>query len=286
MAAPGLRGDRRGRSAPRARFPGSQTQTRRWTMNKVGSLFALGTLAFLALASANGVVAPPRTDSQPVAHAGMDGRMHHRHDAPQSLVVCTGWHALCSKSTDCKVTGDRADCDCLRVDENHIVMTTEIQDAAVKRQTEARCTDAHPCDVDEAPVCKAIAHGQYKVNHVRYDWVSTYSYRGWCGLLPGFTPCDQSVPDYAGDPIWAICDVAPCTEIRNPIDPEKPLTCQCRVVRNVAFVGVNGSCKGDRGGIMSSFPAASWDFQNNTYPVPVPGYEYVQGACAAFASDP
>jgi hypothetical protein len=30
----------------------------------------------------------------------------------------------------------------------------------------------------------------------------------------------------------------------------------------------------------------AWDFQNNTYPFPMPGYEYVQGACAPLGSDP
>ena len=105
---------------------------------------------------------------------------------PQELVVCTGWHALCSIATDCRVKGETANCDCLQVDEMYIVMTNEIQDAAVKRQTLAKCTVGHPCDPDDAPVCRAIADGRYRVNGVRYDWVSTYSYRGWCGVLPKF----------------------------------------------------------------------------------------------------
>jgi len=49
---------------------------------------------------------------------------------------------------------------------------------------------------------------------------------------------------------------------------------------------MNGSCIGDGGGIMSSFPLSSWDFDNNTYPLAVPGYEYVRGACARLKSDP
>jgi len=255
-------------------------------MNKLGGWLVIATLAFLALANPGRVDAQPGNGPPSAAQAGTHARAHHARDAPQSLVVCTGWHALCSNATDCKVSGDRADCDCLRVNENHIVMTTEIQDAAVKRQTEARCTEARPCDVDEAPVCKAIAHGQYRVGKARYDWVSTYSYRGWCSLVPLFRPCDQDARGYEGDDDWAICDAAPCTEIPHPANPERPLVCQCRVVRNEAFVGTNGSCKGDRGGIMSSFPMTSWDFDANTYPVPVPGYEYVQGACGAYKSDP
>lgn len=204
---------------------------------------------------------------------------------PQLGVACTGWHALCGASTDCTMRGDEADCDCLRVDETHIVETTEIQDPELKRQTRARCTEAHPCAVDQAPVCQAIKDGQYQVNGVRYEWVSTYSYRGWCSLVHEFVPCDPSAPGYVGDSSWAICDVAPCTEIQDPRDPERPLRCRCRVETG-PFVGTNGTCTGDDGGIMSSFPVSQWDFQNGTYPIPVPGYEYVQGACAPSTSDP
>ena len=205
---------------------------------------------------------------------------------PQDWVVCTGWHALCSASPDCKVTGDIASCDCMRVDETHIVMTSEIRDTAVKRLTDVKCTDDQPCDVDQAPVCKAIKTGEYQVDNVRYDWVSTYSYRGWCGLLDqNLTACDQRAPGYSGDSNWAICDAAPCTVNQNPSDPNRPLSCQCRI-ENTPFVGTNESCKGDNGGIVSSFPLQSWDFQNVTYPFPMPGYEYVRGACAPLKSDP
>jgi len=43
-------------------------------------------------------------------------------NTPQAAVVCTGWHALCDASTDCKVNGNTADCACWRVNENHIVV--------------------------------------------------------------------------------------------------------------------------------------------------------------------
>ena len=91
--------------------------------------------------------------------------------------------------------------------------------------------------------------------------------------------CDQSEPGYSGNLYWAVCDGAPCTENPNPFDPERPLTCQCRVEEG-PFVGINGSCTGDNGGIMSSSPLETWDFQTNTYRIPIPGLEYVQGACA------
>lgn len=205
---------------------------------------------------------------------------------PQDFVVCTGWHALCSASADCKMNNDRADCDCFRVNETHIVETDEIQDTAVKRLTNAKCTDEHPCATDEAPVCKAIKDGQYQVKDVSYAFVSTFSYRGWCSLLQAKPKaCDQRVPGYAGDLNWAICDGAPCTESRNPPDPERPLSCQCRL-ENGPFLGANGRCTGDNGGIMSSSPLSAWDFQNNTYRIPLPGLDYVQGACAPLKSDP
>lgn len=234
-------------------------------MKRNGSLL-LSSLVFLAVGSGASAQSPRRS-------------------VPQDWVVCTGWHALCSASTDCRMSGDRAACSCLRVNETHVVMTSVIQDAAVKRLTNARCTSERPCDVDQAPVCKAIADGQYEVDKVRYEWVSTYSYRGWCGLLQAKPKaCDQRASGYSGDLYWAICDAAPCTENPNPSDPDKPLSCQCRVEKT-PFVGPDNRCVGDNGGIMSSFPLESWDFKNSTYPFPMPGYEYVQGACAPLKSD-
>ena len=207
-------------------------------------------------------------------------------NAPQEFVVCTGWHALCTASPDCRMNGDRADCDCMRVNETHIVWTGEIRDSLAKRLTFERCTTQHPCAVDEAPICKVIADGKYEVDRVRYRWVSTYSYRGWCTILqikPAF--CDPTSEGYRGDVNWAVCDAAPCTTNKNPTDPERPLSCQCRV-ESGAFLGVNGSCTGVNGGIMSSSPASIWDFKNETYTFYMPGYEYVRGACAPLKSDP
>lgn len=215
----------------------------------------------------------------------METSNESRAGAPQEFVVCTGWHALCAV-TDCRLSGDGADCDCFRVEEPHIVETSAIQDMAVKRLTQARCTTEDRCDVDEAPVCGAIKNGAYEVNQVRYDWVSTYSYRGWCSFLRvKLKACDQNEPGYAGDLSWALCDAAPCTETQDPEDAERPLSCQCQV-RNSPFVGANGSCTGDNGGIMSSFPLEAWDFERATYTISIPGYEYVHGACAALKSDP
>ncbi len=204
--------------------------------------------------------------------------------APQDFVVCTGWHALCSSSQDCKKTGNHADCDCLRVNENHIVATDEIQDQAVRVATRANCTQQKPCALDEAPICQSIQAGQYEVKHQKYKWVSTYSYRGWCGILAqGVVGCDISQTGYSGDREWAICDAAPCVEKQNPSDPNKPLSCQCRV-KSEPFVSF-GSCTGINGGIMSSMPLWAWDFQKNDYTFPMPGYEYVKSACEMLKSD-
>ena len=85
----------------------------------------------------------------------------HSAVAPQLGVACTGWHALCSGVTDCQLSSEGVDCDCWRVNEPYIVMTSEIQDVKVKRMTEIRCTNRHPCYVDEAPVCGAINDGRY-----------------------------------------------------------------------------------------------------------------------------
>lgn len=204
--------------------------------------------------------------------------------APQDFVVCTGWHALCSSSLDCKMTGDRADCDCLRVNEAHIVATDEIQDIAAKLATITKCTVQNPCSIDEAPVCQAIQAGQYEVDQVNYQWVSTYSYRGWCDILAqGVVACDINSPGYSGDQYWAICDAAPCVENPNPSDWNKPLSCNCRV-RNEPFASF-GSCTGIHGGIMSSMPLWAWDFERNDYTFPMPGYEFVKGACEVLESD-
>lgn len=253
-------------------------------MKRIGK-FVLTSLLALATANLTVVNAPAQNARQSVVQGGE--KTNSTRNAPQDFVVCTGWHALCTSSPDCKLNGDTATCDCLRVNENHIVATGEIQDAAVKRLTQIRCTNAHPCAVDQAPVCGAIKSGQYEVENVKYEWVSTYSYRGWCGLLQQkLVACDPNSPGYSGDFKWAICDAAPCTENQNPSDTNKPLSCQCRVVENTPFVGTNGSCTGENGGIISSMLESAWDFQNNTYTFPMPGYEYVQGACAALKSDP
>ncbi len=234
-------------------------------------------LRLLALASVVSLAAACETSS--------DDRSDGLGGAPEELVVCTGWHALCSASPDCRVSGDSAECDCMRVDETHIVQTSAIQDVEIKRLTLARCTSERPCDVDEAPVCAAIRDGTYEVDGVRYEWVSTYSYRGWCEILEEeFVPCDPAEAGYTGDRFWAICDAAPCTEIPTPPDPDRPLRCQC-VVADGPFVGL-GDCTGVDGGIVSSFPVSAWDFENDDYTFEMPGYEYVRGACEPVGSDP
>jgi hypothetical protein len=252
-------------------------------MRSRNALRAAGAACLLlaALPARAGSPASPPAQNAAQPQVGDNSKAHN---LPQDFVVCTGWHALCTESTDCKMIGNQADCDCLRGNEAHIVYTSAIQDAAVKHLTQAKCTNEHPCDVDQAPVCRAIQNRQYTVDGIKYEWVSTYSYRGWCSILPKLQVCDQQATGYTGDLYWAICDAAPCTESQNPSNPDRPLSCRCPVQKS-SFVGTNGSCVGDSGGIMSAMELSAWDFSNNTYPFPMPGYEYVQGACAPLKSN-
>jgi hypothetical protein len=64
-----------------------------------------------------------------------------------------------------------------------------------------------------------------------------------------------------------------------------PLSCRC-LVEDTPFVGPGGRCTGDDGGILSSFPVSAWDFEHETYTFPMPGYDFVRGACAPLTSDP
>ena len=66
-------------------------------------------------------------------------------------------------------------------------------------------------------------------------------------------PCVPDEDGFPEDLHWALCDAAPCTENPNPSDPDKPLSSQCRV-EDTPFVGIDGSCTGENGEIISSFP--------------------------------
>jgi hypothetical protein len=200
---------------------------------------------------------------------------------PQFSVECTGWHALCSLATDCKMTSpQQADCACWQVQEQHIIVTTNIKDetfggAPIKEETQRRCTTVHPCAVDEAPVCQAI-----KDLLEDKQWVSTYSYRGWC---ENWDPVKCEGKN-AG--LWADCMTSPCTVMEDPSDPNRPLSCQC-TVNDGGFVGTNGTCDdGDQDTVMSTIPRLTWDFDNNEFSFSMPGYHaYVKGACAPVESD-
>ena len=195
---------------------------------------------------------------------------------PQGAIQCTGWHALCSLATDCRVIDGVAYCDCWKVNEPYVVITADIQDLQVKADTEKACTSVHPCEMDEAPVCKAIKDGTFTVDGIKYEWVSTYSYRGWC---------DNWNPVQCDAGPWADCMTYPCTENQNPTDPNRPLVCQC-TVKHLPFVGSNGGCVTGEGEVMSTINQLLWNFDQNQFTLSMPGYEYVKGACAPILSDP
>jgi len=198
---------------------------------------------------------------------------------PQVSVECTGWHALCSLATDCRVgPSGKADCDCWRVDENHMVVTGAIKDPAVRAATQRRCTNKNPCGVDEAPVCKAIQSREMIVDGVQTDWVSTYSYRGWCKNWKPVA-CDRT---NGKDGPWADCMTSPCTE--NHSGTDRPLTCQC-TVHDGGFIGTNGGCATAQDEVMSTIPRETWSFENNQFTLDMNGYEFVKGACADIGSD-
>lgn len=236
----------------------------------VASVLSYGSMAWAQTPSENAVKNGGKASAGDLAEASI----------PQINVACTGWHALCDAADDCTVVGDKANCACWRVKEQHIVVVSKITDTEVKGLTESVCTKGHPCDVDQAPVCSAIKSGQYTVDGVQYPWVSTYSYRGWC---ENFRPADCSG---AKTGQWADCMTSPCEEIPNPADPQRPLSCQC-VVKQSDFVGINGTCN-PRGPdkVQSTFENGLWNFKANTYVVPPPGYKYVREACATLKSDP
>jgi hypothetical protein len=57
-------------------------------------------------------------------------------------------------------------------------------------------------------------------------------------------------------------------------------------MKDTAFVGTEGRCKTKKGKVMSTINQELWDFDNRKFTLPMPGYEYVEGACAPLQSDP
>jgi len=203
-------------------------------------------------------------------------------DKPQETVECTGWHAVCALATGCQVVGqDTADCACWKVNERHVVVTIGIKDDTfggkqIMERTRSKCTTLHPCGLDEAPVCHAIK----KLLPSR-QWVSTFSYRGWCRNWDP-VKCEG---EKAGP--WADCMTSACTESQDPQDRRRPLNCQC-TVHNGPFVGTRGTCDGRPGTVMSTIQISFWDFDNDMFAsfAEMPGNEYVnKEACGRLTSD-
>jgi hypothetical protein len=205
-----------------------------------------------------------------------------KHSIPQPQVVCTGRHALCSFADDCVVDKNNpwlANCACWEVSEPHIVSTADIKDQAfgglpIKKMTQRLCTVDHPCNVDEAPVCMAIKRLLQNQRRA-YNWVSTYSYRGWCENWEPVACGNKNSP-------WADCMSSPCREVAPGTD--RPLNCRCDVLTG-PFVGTRGSCDAGKGKVMSTIKQEMWDFDHNTYRIPPSGFEYVNSACSSLGSD-
>ena len=203
-------------------------------------------------------------------------------DPPQETVECSGWHAVCALATDCKLaalaTGPApptATCDCWKVTEQHMVMTSNIKNETfgnvqMKELTQAVCTNNHPCGLDEAPVCSAI-----KAMVPNDHWVSTFSYRGWC----------KNWDPVKCEGLWADCMTSACTESQKPKDPNRPLSCHCTLHAS-RFVGTNGRCSAQPSTVMSTIRIETWDFDNNTFAFSVAGDDYVKEACSPIKSDP
>jgi hypothetical protein len=87
------------------------------------------------------------------------------------------------------------------------------------------------------------------VNKVKYDWVSTYSYRGWCSLL-NLKPkaCDQNAIGYTGDLYWAVCDLRYARLV--PLLPGRGNPCSMGSPEHRMFV----SCLGGYGAYNAASP--------------------------------
>lgn len=214
----------------------------------------------------------------PLASSGLVKAQPAAPAIPQAVVECRGAHALCNASIDCQRQGkSKALCPCWNVNEPHLVQTEKIQDELARLETRRRCTKATPCAIDEAPICRVIQEGRYRVDKVTYPGVSTFSYRGWCQTFRPISCAAQQGP-------WADCMGAPCQ--RNPSNPDRPWTCACSLQHN-AFVGINGRCDSPAGQVMSTFARPLWNFETGAFSVPLPGNAFVNiGACRFLRSDP
>ena len=175
---------------------------------------------------------------------------------PTARVVCDGKHVVCTMAACTIDAHDRAACRCWIVNGTNVVSTDEIQNATVRKATQARCTDATPCGVDEAPVCEAV--------HEARGMVSTFSWTDWCrrAAPTPVSPCPSSP--------WAACMTAPCTADAGG-DPGVA-SCACRVVNSAWLPLGGGACAQPAGRAISTVPAG-FDMRV------IPGAAWVLDAC-------
>ena len=101
--------------------------------------------------------------------------------APQARVQCTGPHTLCTHAPCEMVTPTSAVCHCVAVNDTYEVSLDEILNGTLQAETKARCTEASPCELNAAPVCRAVREGGvFGGRAAGPGMVSTFSWAGWC----------------------------------------------------------------------------------------------------------
>ena len=72
-------------------------------------------------------------------------------------------------------------CHCIAVNDTYEVSLDEILNATLQAETKARCTVASPCELNAAPVCRAVREGGvFGGRAAAPGMVSTFSWAGWC----------------------------------------------------------------------------------------------------------
>eukprot|EP00747_Dinoflagellata_sp_TGD_P184752 gnl/TRDRNA2_/TRDRNA2_40671_c0_seq2.p1 gnl/TRDRNA2_/TRDRNA2_40671_c0~~gnl/TRDRNA2_/TRDRNA2_40671_c0_seq2.p1 ORF type:complete len:224 (-),score=20.35 gnl/TRDRNA2_/TRDRNA2_40671_c0_seq2:6-677(-) len=184
---------------------------------------------------------------------------------PQARVQCHGPHALCTMASCSEASHDpitltaTMTCDCWFVNSTFAVSQDEILNSSVQSATRSSCTTAHPCQVNEAPVCSAIAEGSvFLGQRTAPGLVSAFSWEGWCSRVQHHTAkvCSASP--------WAACMTAPCSRHSE----SGKVSCTCPVTESQWIDFDGGGCSR----YISTVPAG-FDMRV------IPGSEFALQAC-------